>query len=74
MADHAEVPQMNMELTNIPGTPLKVSPVAIGDMGHRGLDVEQEPTGSSQSLPSAPPSSMASTLSIPPQFTDSGRS
>jgi aryl-alcohol dehydrogenase-like predicted oxidoreductase len=30
MADQAETLQMNMELTNIHGTPLKVSPVAIG--------------------------------------------
>jgi aryl-alcohol dehydrogenase-like predicted oxidoreductase len=30
MADQAEVLQMNMDLTNIPGTSLKVSPVAIG--------------------------------------------
>ena len=30
MADQAEALQMNMELTDIPGTSLKVSPVAIG--------------------------------------------
>ena len=30
MVDQAEVLQMNMDLTNIPGTSLKVSPVAIG--------------------------------------------
>ena len=30
MTDQVEALRINMELTNIPGTPLKVSPVAIG--------------------------------------------
>ena len=69
MAGQAEALQMNMELTNLPGTSLKVSPVAIG-LGPSVAGCGEEQMKPSQSRPSAPHSSMASTLSIPPRSMD----